>query len=76
MTEVYCYYYGLLQSPQNTAVSPCAVFMGHRMTASLFDWVGSDLVGTYVPTRGLFIFARNVNTVEKIMTDKVLFPTR
>ena len=50
--------------------------MGHRMTASLFDWVGSDLVGTYVPTRGLFIFARNVNTVEKIMTDKVLFPTR
>lgn len=50
--------------------------MSHRMTAAIFDWVDSDVFSLYVPSRGLFVFSRNVDTVERIMTDKELFPTR
>jgi hypothetical protein len=41
-----------------------------------FKWTKSPIACTYIPTRGLHVFVSDVETVQHVLTDKVLFPTR
>eukprot|EP00040_Diaphanoeca_grandis_P009223 m.48059 g.48059 ORF g.48059 m.48059 type:complete len:508 (-) comp20657_c0_seq1:8-1531(-) len=52
------------------------MFQNHRLTANFFNWLDSPIVSNYIPTRGVHIFIKDVVLVEKVLTDKELFPTR
>ena len=52
------------------------LFLQHKMIVEVFKWLASPIVSMYIPTIGLIVFVSDVEDVERVMTDKELFPTR